>query len=90
MRRHLPAVLAVLSLPAGLAGYLAGAWLLRTVAPSLSDGVLMLFVPLLVAGLCMVPFLVPFIDRRAQADLAAIRARRAAEEAEAPPAPEDP
>ncbi len=88
MRRHLPAVLAVLSLPAGFAGYLAGAWLLRTLAPSLSDGVLMLFVPLLVAGLCMVPFLAPFIDRRAQADLAAIQARRAAEEA--PEAPDDP
>ncbi len=81
MRRQLPVILAVLSLPAGLVGYLGGAWLLRALAPSLADGVLMIFVPLLVAGLCMAPFLVPFIDRRAKADLAAIQARRAAEEA---------
>lgn len=81
MRRRLPAILAVLSLPAGLGGYFAGAWLLRTLAPSLADGVLMLFVPLLAAGLCMAPLLVPLIDRRATADLAAIRARREAEEA---------
>lgn len=84
MRRHLPVVLAVASLPAGLAGYFAGAWLLRALAPGLADGILMLFVPLLVAGLCMVPFLVPFIDRRAKADLEAIRARREAEEASRP------
>jgi hypothetical protein len=93
MRRQLPVILAVLSLPAGLAGYLGGAWLLRTLAPSLADGVLMIFVPLLVAGLCMAPFLVPFIDRRAKADLAAIQARRAAEDAagsaDTPPKPVD-
>ena len=81
MRRHLPVILAVASLPVGLAGYLAGGWLLRVLAPSLADGVLMIFVPLLVAGLCMAPLLVPFIDRRAKADLAEIQARRAAEEA---------
>jgi hypothetical protein len=81
MRPHLPVILAVLSLPAGLAGYLGGAALLRALAPGLADGVLMIFLPLLVAGLCMAPFLVPFIDRRAKADLAAIRSRRAAEEA---------
>jgi hypothetical protein len=81
MRRHLPVILAVLSLPAGLAGYLGGAWLLRLAAPSLAEGVLMIFVPLLVAGLVMAPFLVPFIDRRAKADLAEIQAHRAADEA---------
>jgi hypothetical protein len=80
MRRQLPAILAILSLPAGLGGYFAGAWLLRTLAPSLADGILMLFLPLLAAGLCMAPLLVPLIDRRAKADLAAIRARREAEE----------
>jgi len=81
MRRHLPVILAAASLPVGLAGYLAGGWLLRALAPSLGDGVLMIFVPLLGAGLCMAPFLVPLIDRRAKADLAAIQARRTAEEA---------
>ena len=81
MRRQLPVILAIVSLPAGLAGYLAGGWLLRALAPSLADGILMIFLPLLAAGLCMAPFLVPIIDRRAKADLAAIQARRAAEEA---------
>jgi hypothetical protein len=33
-----------------------------------------LFVPLFAAGLVMVPFLIPFIDRKAKADLAAYRA----------------
>jgi hypothetical protein len=83
MRRQLPVILAVVALPVGLAGYLLGASLLRTLAPSLADGVLMIFVPLFVAGLCMAPFLVPFLDRRAKADLAEIRARRDAEEAAA-------
>ena len=35
--------------------------------------------PLFIAGLCMMPFLVPWLDRRAKADLAAIRAARAEE-----------
>ncbi len=36
-------------------------------------GLLVLFVPLLVAGLVMLPFLVPYFDRRAKEDLAAYR-----------------
>lgn len=81
MRRQLPLILALASLPVGLAGYLAGGWLLALVAPGTVGTILMIFVPLLVAGLCMAPFLVPYLDRRAKADLAAIRTRREAEEA---------
>ena len=40
---------------------------------------LLLFVPLFVAGLCMVPFFIPLFDAMAKRDLAAIQARRAAE-----------
>jgi hypothetical protein len=81
MREHAPTILAVASLPAGLAGYLLGAAAIRALLPGAADGVLMLFLPLLVAGLCMLPFLVPFLDRKAKADLATHRAQVAAEAA---------
>jgi hypothetical protein len=38
-----------------------------------------MIVPLFVAGLCMVPFLLPLFDRMAKRDLAAHRAQQAAE-----------
>jgi hypothetical protein len=72
IRRHLPTILLALSLPAGLAGYLVGVGVVGSVAPG--NQLLALFVPLFIAGLCMMPFLVPWLDRRAKADLAAIRA----------------
>jgi hypothetical protein len=81
MRHQLPNLLAILALPAGLAGYFGGAWLLRTLAPGLADTVLMVFLPLFVAGLVMIPFAAPWFDRRAKADLAEVRARRMAAEA---------
>jgi hypothetical protein len=84
-RRHLPTILLALSLPAGLLGYLIGVRIVEAVAPGTQ--LLELFVPLLVAGLCMMPFLVPWIDRRAKADLAAIRALREAEQPDATPQP---
>jgi hypothetical protein len=74
VRRNLPTILLALSLPVGLVGYLLGARLVAAVAPGAS--LVELFVPLLIAGLCMMPFLVPWVDRRAKADLAAIRALR--------------
>ncbi len=79
VRRHLPTILLALSLPAGLLGYLVGVRVVTAVAPG--NSLLELFVPLFIAGVCMMPFLVPWLDRRAKADLAAIRALR---EAEAP------
>ena len=72
--RALPTILLVLSFPAGLVGY--------TVAASVFSGMplqeplkgfLVLFGPLLIAGLVMVPFLIPFFDRKAKEDLAAHR-----------------
>lgn len=36
------------------------------------------FVPLFFAGLCMVPFIAPLLDRQAKRDLEAHRARSAA------------
>src|SRR4051794_14276231 len=74
LRRNLPTVLLALSLPAGLLGYLLGARVVAAVAPG--STLVELFVPLFIAGLCMMPFLVPWLDRRAKADLAAIRALR--------------
>jgi hypothetical protein len=37
-----------------------------------------LFVPLLIAGLCMMPFIIPFLDRKAKQDLADYRRTQAA------------
>ena len=80
--RMLPKVLLLLSAPAGLVGYAAGSWLVTMLMPSQANGIVMLFVPLLVAGLCMMPFLMPFFDQKAKADLAAYRARQAADGAD--------
>jgi hypothetical protein len=77
IRRNLPTILLALSLPAGLFGYLVGVRLVAAIAPG--STLVELFVPLFLAGLCMMPFLVPWLDRRAKADLAAIRALRAEE-----------
>lgn len=79
MRRRLPTLLLVFALPAGLLGYAAGVWLVRAIFGDAADGVMLLFVPLFLGGLAMVPFVLPFIDRRAKADLAAIRALHAAD-----------
>jgi hypothetical protein len=43
---------------------------------------LLMIVPLFVAGLCMVPFLLPLFDRMAKRDLDAYRAQQAAEHIE--------
>jgi len=73
--RHLPTVLLVLSLPAGFVGWAVGTAIMTALLPGQGGNVLMLFVPLLVAGLFMMPFLIPFFDRKAKQDLAAYRAR---------------
>jgi hypothetical protein len=67
----LPTILLLLSFPAGALAYVVAAWFLA--ALPLDDGLqdfLVLIAPLFVAGLVMLPFLIPFFDRRAQADLA--------------------
>jgi hypothetical protein len=75
-----PKLFALLALPAGATGYVVASSILSGF--DLADGVrnaLLLFVPLFVAGLCMLPFFIPLFDAMAKRDLEAIRARRAAE-----------
>ena len=71
--RQLPTILLVLSLPAGVIGYAIGATLVSALMPGQTTGLVGAFVALLIAGLCMIPFLVPFLDRKAKEDLAAHR-----------------
>ena len=76
--RFLPNVLLVLSLPAGVVGYAVGARIVSGLSlPSGIGDLVILFVPLLIAGLCMMPFIIPFIDRKAKHDLAEYRASQA-------------
>lgn len=72
--------LALLSFPAGALAYAMTVRALEWMDLS-GDGrqILMLFVPLFVAGLVMMPFLIPFIDRKAKEDLAAITRTRGEE-----------
>jgi hypothetical protein len=71
MVRSLPTILLVLSFPAGALAYVVATWVLS--ALPLAEGLqgfLILVAPLFVAGLVMIPFLIPFFDRKAKADLA--------------------
>jgi hypothetical protein len=78
--RSMPNVLLVLSFPAGALAYALTVQALEALQLS-DDGreILILFVPLFVAGLVMMPFLIPYIDRRAKEDLASITRQRAAD-----------
>ena len=78
--RSMPTVLLVLSFPAGALAYALTVQALEALQLS-GDGreILILFVPLFVAGLVMMPFLIPYIDRRAKEDLASITRQRAAD-----------
>ncbi len=72
--RFLPTVLLLLSFPAGIVGYAVGAWVMSVLPlPGAADGLLAMFVSLLVGGLFMMPFLIPFFDRMAKRDLEAYR-----------------
>jgi hypothetical protein len=72
--RRLPMLLLVLALPAGLLGYTLAVQVLAGMPlPDQAQDVILLFVPLLVGGLCMLPFIVPFFDGMAKRDLAAHR-----------------
>ena len=78
--RSRPKLYALLALPAGAIGYAVAASMLSGL--DLADGVrnaLLLFLPLFVAGLCMLPFFIPLFDAMAKRVLAAIQGRRAAE-----------
>jgi hypothetical protein len=72
-------VLAVLSLPAGVIGYLVTGAILSGLPLTTGIGdALQLFLPLLVGGLCMAPLLIPFFDQLAKRDLAELDRMRAA------------
>jgi hypothetical protein len=75
--RYLPNILFALSLPVGMLGYGLGVTLVTTLLPDQANGILVLFIPLFIAGLCMMPFVIPFFDRKAKRDLAAHRAEEA-------------
>ena len=78
-------MLAILSLPAAVLGYFLSAAILSSLPlPGGLAELVVLFVPVLIAGLCMVPFIIPIVDRQAKRDLAAHRASMAAEEGTAP------
>jgi len=75
--RFLPTILLVLAMPAGMLGYALGTWVMSSVTlPDPIHGILRLFVPLLTAGLFMLPLMLSFFDRRAKQDLAAHRRSR--------------
>ena len=67
----LPTILLILSFPAGAIAYVVAARILASLPldPGLRD-FLVLLAPLFVAGLVMLPFLIPYFDRKAKADLA--------------------
>ena len=69
-------LLAILALPAGAIGYVVTASILSNLG--LPD-FLLLILPLFVAALCMVPFVLPLFDQMAKRDLAAHRAQQAAD-----------
>ena len=75
-----PTLLAILSLQAAAIGYAVSMAILTSALPVRGGpaDLLLIFVPLLVAGLCMVPFLIPYVDRMAKRDLEAHRAATAA------------
>ncbi len=73
-----PTILAILSLPVGVVAYLvAGNVIAALPLDTALRETLGIFLPLFVAGLCMLPFLVPFFDRMAKRDLAAAPSRHA-------------
>jgi hypothetical protein len=72
--RSLPTILLFLSLPVGAIAYAVALRVLEALPlPDGVQGFLVLFGPLFFAGLVMLPFLVPFFDRKAKQDLADYR-----------------
>jgi hypothetical protein len=77
-------LLAILSLPAAAIGYVVTANFLSGLGlGAAAESFVLIFVPLFVAGLCMVPFVMPLFDRMAKRDLADLAAHRAQEAADA-------
>ena len=72
-----PTLLLLLSLPVGAVVYTVAAQVMEEIFPK--EPILSLLVPLFVAGLAMMPLLIPFFDRKAKDDLAEYRRQQAAE-----------
>jgi hypothetical protein len=86
--RSLPTILLILSFPAGAVAYVVATRVLSSLAlPAGIGEFLVLIAPLFVAGLVMVPFLIPWFDRKAKADLAEYRRATASLPADVAPAP---
>ncbi len=66
--RFAPTLLLILAFPVGIIGYALGAQLMTAIG--LPD-VLAAFGSLFLASLVIIPFIIPFLDQRAKADLAA-------------------
>ena len=79
-----PTLLLMLSLPLGAVVYTVAAQAMEEVFPK--EPILSLLVPLFVAGLAMMPLLIPFFDRKAKADLAEYRRQQATADGVAPSA----
>jgi hypothetical protein len=86
----LPTILLVMSFPAGALGYAVAERILAAMPlPAYAQGFLILFAPLFAASLVMLPFLIPFFDRKAKADLAAhTRSEAATKGSDDPPSEE--
>jgi len=83
--RSMPTILLILSFPAGAIAYVVATRILSSLAlPNGIGDFLVLIAPLFVAGLVMLPFLIPFFDRKAKADLAEYRRTMASTATDAP------
>jgi hypothetical protein len=87
----LPTILLAMSLPVGaVAYYITGQALMALLPRDASREFIVLIVPLFVAGLVMMPFLIPFFDRKAKQDLAEYARSQAAAAANKDGDPESP
>ena len=83
--RNLPTILLLLSFPAGVIGYALTVQVMTAILPGTSNDLIILLAALFVAGLVMLPFLIPFFDRKAKQDLASYRSEHPATDAGAVP-----
>ena len=82
-----PTLLFILSLPVGAVVYTVAAQAIEEVFPK--EPILSLLVPLFVAGLAMMPLLIPFFDRKATEDLAAYKRQQVDEGGDTSEGPDD-
>lgn len=83
-------VLGILALVAAAIGYAVSYAVLSALdLPAGLAQLVVLFVPVFIAGLCMIPFVAPLLDRMARRDLEAHRAAQAAAD-QSPRDPEPP